>query len=75
MIYQLVLITNLGLITHLGTFRDQGSCLQQLAIMKTTQQHSAECLPIQNLEEFKKQTQEQNKSINNLVQELQRVQK
>jgi hypothetical protein len=75
MVYQLVLITNLGIITLLGTFRDQGSCLQQLALMKTTQQHSAECLPIQNLEDFKKQTQEQNKSIGNLVQEIQRIQR
>ena len=75
MIYQLVLITNLGIITHLGTYQTQGECLQQLAIMKTSQQYSAECLPIQNLENFKKQTQEQNKAIGSLVQEIQRFQK
>jgi hypothetical protein len=44
-IYQLVLITNLGIITPLTTFPDWNSCMIEKARITKTQQYSAECLP------------------------------
>ena len=45
MIYQLVLITNLGVITPLTTFPDWNSCVMEKARITKTAQYSAECLP------------------------------
>jgi hypothetical protein len=44
-IYQLVLITNLGIITPLTTFPDWNSCMVEKAKITKTAQYSAECLP------------------------------
>jgi hypothetical protein len=44
-IYQLVLITNLGLITPLTTFPNWESCVTEKVKIAKTSQYSAECLP------------------------------
>lgn len=75
MLYQLVLITNLGVITPLATFNDLGSCLKERAPITKTAQYSAECLPTQSPEEIKKQIQSQLKMMNELMQDLQKAQK
>lgn len=75
MLYQLVLITNLGAITPLVSYTDLTACLQQRAMMSKSAQYSAECLPAQSPEELKKQIQSQFKMMNELLQELQRTQK
>jgi|LauGreDrversion4_2_1035121.scaffolds.fasta_scaffold2558621_2 hypothetical protein len=72
MLYQLVLITNLGMITPLATFNDQVSCLRERAMIARTAQYSAECLPTQNPEEVKKQVQAQMKMMTDILQELQK---
>jgi len=45
MIYQLVLITNLGLITPLTTFPTWNECMVEKGKISKTSQYSAECLP------------------------------
>ena len=75
MLYQLVLITNLGAMTPLATFNEQGACLRERAMITKTAQYSAECLPTQSPEELKKQMQAQIKAMNEILQELQKAQK
>lgn len=72
MLYQLVLITNLGMITPLATFNDLGACLKERAPITKTAQYSAECLPVQSPEEVKKQVQAQMKMMTEILQELQK---
>ena len=45
MIYQLVLITNLGVITPLAQFPDRLECMREQAYIAKTDQYSAACLP------------------------------
>ena len=75
MLYQLVLITNLGAITPLATFTDLSACLKERAPITKTAQYSAECLPTQSTDEIKKQIQSQLKMMNELLQDLQKTQK
>ncbi len=48
MIYQLVLITNLGVITPLVNFPTWNECIMEKSRITKTQQYSAECLPAQS---------------------------
>jgi len=75
MLYQLVLITNLGAMTPLVTFDNQSACLKERAMITKTVQYSAECLPTQSPEQLKIQMQNQLKMMNELLQELQKNQK
>lgn len=75
MLYQLALITNLGVITPLATFDNQTACLKERAMITKTAQYSAECLPTQSPEQLKVQMQNQLKMMNELIQELQKNQK
>lgn len=54
MLYQLVLITNLGLVTPLATFDNYGSCVSERARIQNTQQYSAACLPTESPEQIQK---------------------
>lgn len=45
MIYQLVLITNLGVITPLAQFDNRMDCIREQAYIQRTEQYSAACLP------------------------------
>jgi hypothetical protein len=47
-IYQLVLITNLGIMTPLISFEDWDSCVREKTKISKTQQYSVECLPAQS---------------------------
>lgn len=55
MIYQLVLITNLGMINPLVNFNTWEECIRERAKISKTQQYSAECLPAQSPEQAQKQ--------------------
>ncbi len=70
MIYQLVLITNLGMITPLITFNTWDECLRERTKISKTQQYSAECLPAQSPEQVQKQIESNMKmmmdTLNNL---------
>jgi hypothetical protein len=45
MVYELVLITNLGVITPLQTFDNRTECLIERTAVEATDQSSAQCLP------------------------------
>lgn len=75
MLYQLVLVTNLGVMTPLVTFDNQSSCLKERAMITKTAQYSAECLPTHSPDQLKAQMQSHLKMMNELLQELQKNQK
>lgn len=74
MLYQLVLITNLGMMTPLVTFPTYEECIREQVKIPKTAQSSATCLPTQSPEQVQKQI-EQNmqmmgKIINNFQQQM-----
>jgi hypothetical protein len=58
MIYQLVLITNLGVITPLATFPDRLDCIREQGYIQKSQQYSATCLPANSPEQASAQAQQ-----------------
>lgn len=73
MLYQLVLITNLGVITPLVSFPSFEQCIVEKSKIAKTQQYSAECLPTHSPEQLQKQMQESMRimmeTISNLTKE------
>jgi hypothetical protein len=57
-IYQLVLITNLGVITPLATFPDRLDCIREQGYIQKSQQYSAACLPANSPEQASAQAQQ-----------------
>lgn len=54
MLYQLVLITNLGVVTPLATFPTQQECMRERVLISQTQQYSTACLPTESPEQLQK---------------------
>ena len=54
MLYQLVLITNLGVVTPLATFPTYNECIKEKVQIVNTQQYSAACLPTESPEQLQK---------------------
>lgn len=54
MLYQLVLITNLGVVTPLATFPDYQACIKERSITSNTAQYSLACLPTESPEQLQK---------------------
>ena len=75
MIYQLVLITNLGMITPLVTFSDWNSCMTERAKISKTQQYSAECLPTNSPEQTQKQIESNMKMMMDTINKLSKEQR
>lgn len=75
MIYQLVLITNLGIITPLVNFSTWEDCLKERAKIHKTQQYSAECLPAQSPEQIQKQIEGSMKMMIDTLNKLSQNQK
>lgn len=75
MIYQLVLITNLGMITPLVNFPSWDDCMRERAKISKTQQYSAECLPAQSPEQIQKQMESNMKMMLDTLNKLQQSQK
>jgi len=74
-LYQLVLITNLGMVTPLVTFNDWNTCVAERARIAKTQQYSAECLPTQSPEQTQKQIEAQMKMMMDTINKLSQGQK
>lgn len=74
MLYQLVLITNLGVITPLATFPAWNDCMKEQArvITPTTQQYSVSCLPTESPEQIQKRANEGIKMMMNLLTTMQK---
>lgn len=71
MLYQLVLITNLGMVTPLATFDTQGNCLREQALLQKTAQYSTACLPTQSPEQLQKQLESSMKMMMDTITKLQ----
>jgi hypothetical protein len=74
-LYQLVLITNLGMITPLITFGDWETCIREKAKIAKTQQYSAECLPTNSPEQTQKQIESNMKMMMDTINKLAKEQK
>ena len=48
MIYQLLLITSLGVVTPLATYPNRDACAVEQANLKPTPQYSTVCLPVED---------------------------
>lgn len=72
MLYQLVLITNLGVVTPLATFPTQQECMKERVVISQTQQYSTACLPTESPEQLQKRFEQSMslmiKTINNISQ-------
>ena len=75
MIYQLVLITNLGVITPLVTFPTFEKCIVEKAKIAKTQQYSAECLPAQSPEQIQKNIESSMKIMLDTINKITKEQK
>jgi len=69
-LYQLVLITNLGVITPLVTFPTFERCIMEKAKIAKTQQYSAECLPTQSPEQLQKNVESSMKMMLDTINRL-----
>ncbi len=70
MIYQLVLITNLGVITPLVNFPTWNECMAEKARIAKTQQYSAECLPSQSAEQLQQNVEASMKMMLDTINKL-----
>lgn len=79
MLYQLVLITNLGMVTPLETFNDYSQCMQQRALVSSSAQYSAACLPTESPEQLQKKFEANAKvmmqTFSTMVNEMNKVNK
>jgi hypothetical protein len=60
MLYQLVLITNLGVMTPIHTYPDMNACISAQAMIPKTAQSSASCLPTDNADQLKSKIERSN---------------
>lgn len=67
MIYQLVLITNLGVITPLATFPDRLDCMREQAYITKTDQYSAACLPANDPRQAQAQMEQSMRMMSEMV--------
>lgn len=75
MVYQLVLITNLGIITPLAVFPNFEQCIVEKAKISKTGQYSAECLPTNDPKQLQRSSQESTKLMMDALQKLTKEQK
>lgn len=70
MIYQLVLVTNLGVITPLATFPDRIDCIREQAFIQKTDQYSAACLPANDPKQARAQIEQSMQMMTDLMKNL-----
>lgn len=63
MLYQLILVTNLGMMTPLATFTDRMDCIKEQGMMQKTAQASAMCVPVQSPQQVLQQMEQQTKML------------
>jgi hypothetical protein len=77
MLYQLVLITNLGVVTPLATFSNWNDCMKEQNRVPTvsTQQYSVSCLPTESPEQLQKRANEGVKMMMSVLDTMQKEMK
>ena len=63
MLYQLILITNLGMTTPLATFTDRMECIKEQGMVQKTAQASALCVPVQTPQQIQQQMEQHMKML------------
>jgi hypothetical protein len=69
-IYQLVLITNLGVVTPLVNFPTWNDCMMEKGRIAKTQQYSAECLPAQSPQQLQQNIESSMKMMLDTINKL-----
>jgi len=73
MLYQLVLITNLGMVTPLATFNDRMDCIREQGMMQKTAQASVLCLPVQTPQQVQQQMEQHMKMLLEFAKKMETV--
>lgn len=77
MLYQLVLITNLGVITPVATFHDRLDCLRERGMIQQSSQYSTACLPSNSPDEVMRQNEQSMRQMmqmfRNMTQEMKEI--
>lgn len=73
MLYQLVLITNLGMVTPLATFNDRNDCIREQAMITKSAQASAACLPVQTPQQVQQQMEQHMKMLMDFAKKMETV--
>lgn len=68
--FELVLITNLGLVTHLAHYTTLDECLTNKAAVLDNKQSSAQCLPVQDEKSFKSEVEKNNQITNEALKRI-----
>ena len=72
MLYELVLITNLGATTPLATYQDFNSCLKErVQITNQAAQYSVACLPAKSEEDLQRRLNQSADILINTIKKLQ----
>ena len=75
MIYQLVLITNLGVITPLAQFDNRMDCIREQAYIQKTEQFSATCLPANDARHAKAQMEQSMRMMTEMMNKMKETMK
>ena len=73
MLYQLILITNLGMTTTLATFTDRMECIKEQGMMQKTAQASALCVPVQTPQQIQQQMEQHMKMLMDFAKRMETV--
>lgn len=68
--YNLILITAMGVATTLGTFNTKDECIAETRNIKTSSEVSIACLPAQTPEQYEKQLGVVMKSMKDLITQM-----
>lgn len=73
MLYQLILITNLGMTTPLATFTDRMECIKEQGMVQKTAQASALCVPVQTPQQIQQQMEQHMKMLIDFAKRMETV--
>lgn len=73
MLYQLILVTNLGMMTPLATFNDRMDCIREQGMMQKTAQASAMCVPVQSPQQVQQQMEQHMKMLMDFAKKMENV--
>ena len=73
MLYQLILVTNLGMMTPLATFNDRMDCIREQGMMQKTAQASAMCVPVQSPQQVQQQMEQHMKMLLDFAKKMETV--
>lgn len=73
MLYQLILVTNLGMTTPLATFNDRMECIREQGMIQKTAQASAICVPVQTPEQVQQQMQQNMKMLMDFARSMEKA--